>query len=161
MTPYVVQNSDTDLAAPTMGLVSVAVTGDYCVINEIATSWSAAVVSGVLSLLSSAYPEDKPAQTVARLLETANGTAGTPTRLTGYGVVQPLEALTRPLQPGRRTASSRTRPPTSSSRAPPLPSPTRTCSPAPREDAVWWGLIGGGVLVVALLLRPVLSRRRR
>ena len=82
-----------------MGLVSVAVTGDYCVINEIATSWSAAVVSGVLSLLCSAYPDDKPAQTVARLLETANGTAGTPTRLTGYGVVQPLEALTRPLKP--------------------------------------------------------------
>ena len=29
-----------------------------------------------------------------------------------------------------------------------------------RRDAVWWGLFGGGALVVALLLRPVLSRRR-
>jgi membrane-anchored mycosin MYCP len=48
VTPYVVQSSDTDLAAPTVGLISVAVTGDYCVINEVATSWSAAVVSGVL-----------------------------------------------------------------------------------------------------------------
>ena len=28
------------------------------------------------------------------------------------------------------------------------------------DDAVWWGLLGGGVLVVALLLRPVLARRR-
>jgi membrane-anchored mycosin MYCP len=29
-----------------------------------------------------------------------------------------------------------------------------------RRDAVWWGLAGGGALVIALLLRPVLARRR-
>jgi membrane-anchored mycosin MYCP len=29
-----------------------------------------------------------------------------------------------------------------------------------RRDALWWGLVAGGALVVALLLRPVLTRRR-
>ena len=30
-----------------------------------------------------------------------------------------------------------------------------------RENAVWWGLVGGGTLLLALVLRPVLARRRR
>ena len=30
-----------------------------------------------------------------------------------------------------------------------------------RKDAVWWGLLGGGVLLFAVLVRPVLARRRR
>jgi membrane-anchored mycosin MYCP len=29
-----------------------------------------------------------------------------------------------------------------------------------RDDAVWWGLVGGGVLLLALILRPMLARRR-
>jgi len=30
-----------------------------------------------------------------------------------------------------------------------------------RDRMVWWGLLGGAALVLALLLRPVLARRRR
>lgn len=159
VTPYVVQSSDTDLAAPTYGLISVAVTGAYCVIDEIATSWSAAVVSGVVSLLRSARPNDTAAQTVARLTETANGTAGTRTRLTGYGVVQPLEALDRPLAPASDGTLAYAAADTDQPRAT-APEPTEDLLASTRDDAVWWGLIGGGILVVALLLRPVLSRRR-
>ncbi|MFC5493484.1 S8 family serine peptidase [Nocardioides caricicola] len=160
-TEFVVQNSDTDLAAPTVGMVSLAVTGDYCVINEVATSWSAAVVSGLVSLLRSAYPRDTPAQTVARLLETANGTEGTRTRLTGYGVVQPLEALTRPLNPARSGELERTVVVARDTDPATAPEPPDDLLAQTRDDAVWWGLIGGGVLVVALLLRPVLARRSR
>lgn len=159
VTQFVVQNSDTDVAAPTFGLVSLAVTGDYCVIDEIATSWSAAVVSGVVSLLRSAYPKDTAAQIVARLVETANGTAGTRTRLTGHGVIQPLEALTRPLAPASDGTLAYAAADTDQPRAT-APEPTEDLLAGTRDDAVWWGLIGGGVLVVALLLRPVLSRRR-
>jgi ribonuclease HI len=36
-----------------------------------------------------------------------------------------------------------------------VPEERTTCSPRPR-DAVWWGVLGGGVLLLALLLRPVL-----
>lgn len=160
VTGEVVQSSDTDLAAPTFGLVSVAVTGDYCVIDEIATSWSAAVVSGVLALLRSADLDETPQQTVARLLETANGTAGTRTRLTGHGVIQPLEALTRPLTPAPDGTLAYTTASVDNQRAT-APEPADDLLAGPREDAVWWGLIGGGVLVVALMLRPVLARRRK
>ena len=54
-----------------------------------------------IELLMSRYPDDNPAQTTARLLGTASGTLDDPTRLTGVGVVQPLEAFTRPLRPGK------------------------------------------------------------
>ena len=30
-----------------------------------------------------------------------------------------------------------------------------------RRHAVWWGLLGGGTMLVVLLLRPVLARRPR
>ena len=30
-----------------------------------------------------------------------------------------------------------------------------------REELVWWGLVGGLALAAALVLRPVLARRRR
>jgi membrane-anchored mycosin MYCP len=156
----VLASSDTDVAAPTPRLVSVAVNGSYCVLNQVATSWSAALVSGVVSLLASAYPDDTPAQLVARLLETANGTAGTPTKLTGYGVVQPVEALTRPLSPRDDGSLDRAVVEHDAVRAAP-PEPADDLLAETREDSVWWALLGGGLLVVALLLRPVLARCRR
>jgi len=30
-----------------------------------------------------------------------------------------------------------------------------------RDRAVWWGLLGGAAIVLALMLRPILARRRR
>ncbi len=46
--------------------------------------------------------------------------------------------------------------------------PVRVTAPEPEpdplagalDDARWWGLVGGGALVVALLARPLLARRR-
>lgn len=154
----VLQNSDTAVAAPTAGLISVGVNGSYCVIDEVATSWSAAVVSGVVSMLRSAYDE-RPAQIVARLLETANGTSDTPTRATGYGVVQPVEALTRTLEPKRDGSLAHAVVQHEDVRATPPERPDDLLADV-RDDAVWWALLGGGVLVVAVLLRPVLARRR-
>lgn len=159
VTDFVLPSSDTDLAAPTYGLLSVAVNGATCVVPEVATSWSAAEVSGVLALLRAHHPDDRPAQAVARLLNTATGTTVAPTRLTGVGVVQPYQALTRPLDPRRDGAIEVT---TVEHDAVPAVAPERPGDllADTRRDAVWWGLVGGGVLVVALLLRPVLARRR-
>jgi len=159
VTQYVLQSSDTDVAAPTFGAVSVAVNGSTCVLDQIATSWSAAEVSGVVALLRSAYDE-RPAQIVARLLNTANGTTDTPTKLTGVGVVQPVEALTRPLDPSRSGRVERTVVERDDDVRATPPEPESDLLADARDDAVWWGLIGGGVLVIALLLRPVLARRR-
>ena len=157
---YVLENSHTTVAVPTAGALSYGLDGSPCVIQPIGTSWAAAEVSGVLALLAQRYPDDTDEQLVARLVNTANGTTDHPTPLTGAGVVQPLEALTRPLDPARTGAVERT---TVVERETPeavAPEPETDPLAATRHDAVWWGLIGGGILVVALLLRPVLARRR-
>ena len=94
---YVLENSATDLAAPTAGGVSYTVNGGTCVLSTPATSWAAAEVSGVLALLFAHFPGDTPAMAVNRLLATADGRPDIPNRLSGAGDVQPYDALTRPL----------------------------------------------------------------
>jgi membrane-anchored mycosin MYCP len=106
----------------------------------------------------SAY--DEPAdRTVARLFRTATGAGDVTTRLTGHGVAQPVDALQRPL-----TFDGKDRPETSETNNTVLkaqaPRPEADVLADTRDDALWWGLAGGGALVVAMLLRPVLARRR-
>lgn len=157
---YVLRNSNTTVAAPTYWGVSYAVNGEPCRIDTIATSWATAEVSGVLALLFQMFPDDTDEQVVARLVTTANGTPDDPNPVTGAGVVQPMEALTRPLAPARSGEMDRTVSVDRDGAPAVAPDPETDPLAGPREDAVWWGLIGGGVLVVALLLRPVLARRR-
>ncbi|MCW2795083.1 MAG: peptidase and in, kexin, sedolisin [Nocardioides sp.] len=156
---FVLQSSAIDIAAPTYGGVSVTPNGSTCVLNDIATSWAAAEVSGVVALLRSAYPNEDPAQIVARLLYSANGTPDRPTVQTGAGVVQPIEALVRPLDPnGHGTVASTSQEPERHLRAT-VPEPEADLLAGTRDHAVWWGLLGGGALLLALILRPVFGRR--
>jgi membrane-anchored mycosin MYCP len=156
----IVQNSATDVAVPTFDGVSYGLTGESCLLPpEGATSWAAAEVSGVLALLMSAFPKESPREILARLYRTATGPGDVTNNLTGHGVAQPVEALRRPL-----TFDDRGAPETS------LTNNTVLKAQAPRaeadvladtrRDAVWWGLAGAGALVIAMLLRPVLARRR-
>ncbi|WP_134767910.1 S8/S53 family peptidase [Nocardioides sp. 1609] len=163
--PRGVLSSAIDVAVPTYGAVAYAVNGNTCSLSGSSTSVAAAEVSGVLALLMSAYPDDTPEQTIARLESTATGGSprgdAAPDKVLGRGIVQPVNALTSPIRPSRDGAlpASGTReqavPPA------PLPVPQPDVLAGTRRDAVWWGLVGGGTLVVAMLLRPVLSRRRR
>ncbi|HET9421923.1 MAG TPA: S8 family serine peptidase [Nocardioides sp.] len=156
---FIVQNSATDIAVPTSEGVSYSLNKVSCLLPpEAATSWAAAEISGVLALLMSAY--DEPAdRTVARLFRSATGAGDVTTRLTGHGVAQPVEALERPL-----AFDDNDVPETSETNNTVLkaeaPRPEADVLADTREDAVWWGLAGGGALVVAMLLRPVLARRR-
>jgi membrane-anchored mycosin MYCP len=161
LTSYVLKNSRTDVAVPTFNAVSYGLNGRSCVLQPIATSWASAIVSGVVALLWERFPDDTPAQIVARLVNTASGTTDDPTPLAGAGVVQPYEALTRPLDPARDGTVERARTQEDDHVRATAPEPEPDVLATTRDDAVWWGLIGGGILVVALLLRPVLSRRRR
>lgn len=156
---HVLQNSATDLAAPTFGAVSLGLNGSTCLLDDVATSWAAAEVAGLAALLRSAYDDENADQIVARLTRTASGSAGDRHVLVGAGVVQPLEALTRPLSPTRRGELDPLPEQESTLPAARAPRPDADLLAGARADAVWFGLLGGGGLVLALLLRPLLARR--
>lgn len=158
---YVVRSSAIDVAVPTSGGVSYGLNGVTCLVPDAQpTSWAAAEVSGVLALLMSAYDDEPTERVVQRLYRTATGAGETTTRLLGHGIVQPVEALRRPLTFDRsgRPRGTRLDDQVGQAKAPP---PARDVLAETRHDALWWGLLGGGALVLALLLRPVLARRRR
>lgn len=157
----VVKNSRTTVAAPTYDAVSYGLNGHTCVVQPTSTAAAAGEVAGVLALLCQRFPKERPAQLVARLVNTADGTTDDPTPLTGAGVVQPYEALARPLAPSKSGKVERTVVRSGSATRATAPEPPADLLASTRENAVWWGLVGGGLLVVALMLRPVLARRRR
>ncbi len=159
-TQYVLPNTATDVAAPTYDAVSVGTNGSTCRVRQVATSYAAAEVSGVIALLCSAFPDDTPAQILTRLERTASGTTDNPTRLQGAGVVQPVEALTRPLHPDRGGAVDHTTTDQGGTPRAAAPEPDADVLADTRDRAVWWGLLGGGALLLALILRPVLARHR-
>lgn len=159
-TGAVLASTATDVTAPTVGLQTLSVTGSPCLLGDVATSWASAEVSGVLALLRSAYPKASAGQLIARLEDTASGRADVRTAFAGAGVVQADQALTRPLTlaPGGERSSVAVPAPDDSAS---VPAPQPDVLAGTRHLSVWWGLIGGGALLLALVLRPVLTRRRR
>jgi membrane-anchored mycosin MYCP len=156
----VLESSATDVAAPTAGAVSYSLRGEPCLLLDPATSYAAAEVSGVLALLQSAYDEPVAAS-VRRLLTTADGPSDVPNPLVGAGTVQAMDALTRPMDiapDGTDEGAGSVEHEPQVLSVPPEPDDLLAST---RHDAVWWGLVGGGVLLLALVLRPVLARRRR
>jgi membrane-anchored mycosin MYCP len=162
---YVVPNLDTDVAAPTWGAVSANATGQVCVVDQVATSWASAEVSGVMALLKERFPRETPRQLVARLQATTEG-AGVPEGLdgkatnpwTGAGVVQVHDALTREIRPGRQgkveTTVQEVR---AGAQAPPAPERIDLFG-TPRAILLWSGLVAGSLLALAFMLRPLLRR---
>lgn len=156
----VLQSTAIDVAAPTYGAVTTSVNGGTCVLPSIATSWAAAEVAGIVAMMRAAYPEQNAHQVLARLVQTADGSPQVRDNLTGAGRVQPDEALSRPLQPGRSgQVSTNAEEPDRNPRAvAPVPPEDRLAET--RRNAIWLGLIGGSALAIAALLRPLLARRR-
>ena len=165
---YVRPNLDTDVAAPTAGAISVNATGQVCVVPQVATSWAAAEVSGILALLRERFPRETPRQLVARLQATTEG-GGVPVAseggLTGLedpwsgaGVVQARDALTRAISPGRQGRIETTvREVGADAQAPPAPQRVDLFS-TPRAILLWSGLVAGSLLALASMLRPLLRR---
>ena len=162
---YVLPNLDTDVAAPTAGAISVNATGQVCNVAEVATSWSAAEVSGIVALLRQQFPRDTPQQLVARLQATTEGgiapqddtAAANP--WTGAGVVQAYDALTRQVRAGRQGEVEQTEAETRlDAQAPPAPAVVDLFS-TPRAILLWVGLVAGALLALAFMLRPLIRRR--
>jgi membrane-anchored mycosin MYCP len=117
------------------------------------SSFSSALVAGVAALVRAKFPDLSAHQVIRRLEATAHPPAGGHDTVVGFGVVDPVAALTWDvppgdwLAPGVQMAPLRVLPP------PPPP------DPHPRMVAI--ALVAGGAAVVAALFWTVTVRRRR
>ena len=112
------------------------------------TSFSAAYVSGVAALVRAKFPDLSAHQAINRIVQSAHNPAGGVDDHVGYGMVDPVAALTFDIPPGdRMPAGARTRVITPA--PPPLPPDHRA-----RDIAI--GVVGAvatGVLVLAIAAR--------
>lgn len=149
----VLRSSAIDLAAPGADAVSRGRNGGWCVAAPASTAWAAAQVAGVAALVWTMHPDEDATRLRTRLEQTASGNGGPSSPITGYGVVQPVEAIQRDVAEmgaERKDKVEPARPPRAEA----------DVLAGARHDAVWWGLGGGAALVVLLIVRPLLSRRR-
>jgi membrane-anchored mycosin MYCP len=154
----VVPNLDTDVAAPTVGGISINANGTRCDIEELATSWATAEVSGVLALLRSAHPRDTAKQSIARLMATTEGSEDARNPWTGAGVVQAHDALTRSLDPGRSGKIERSVLQNRNDAVAPPPPVRLDPFGSSRALLLWCGLGGGALMALAFMLRSLVRR---
>lgn len=149
------------VSAPGSGLLVLGPEGRTCGVADAATSWAVPQVAGLAALIFDAFSEEKitAAQVRTRIEATARGGYGNQA-LDGNGMIQPLAALTADLDVAR-DGTLRT-PPVVREPAEELaaPEPEDDLLAGARHSMRWWGLGAGGALVLALLMRPLLSRRR-
>jgi membrane-anchored mycosin MYCP len=115
------------------------------------TSFSAAFVSGVAALVRAKYPGLSAHQVINRILQTAHNPPRGVDNQVGYGVVDPVAALTFDVPAGERF------PPEASSRV------IRPAAPAPPQDhrARNVALIFAGVVLAVVALTSLIARARR
>ncbi|MGW0149867.1 type VII secretion-associated serine protease mycosin [Streptomyces sp. NPDC003333] len=87
-----------DVAAPGVGMVSTVPGGGQCTADG--TSFAAPYVAGVAALLKEKHPEWKAAQIATRIEETAQRPGRGPNGFIGWGVVDPVAALSDDSTPG-------------------------------------------------------------
>jgi subtilisin family serine protease len=87
-----------DVAAPGVGMVSTVPGGGQCTADG--TSFAAPYVAGVAALLKEKHPEWKASQIATRIEETAQRPGRGPNGFIGWGVVDPVAALSDDSTPG-------------------------------------------------------------
>ncbi|HUH71018.1 MAG TPA: type VII secretion-associated serine protease mycosin [Mycobacterium sp.] len=133
------------------GLINAIDGPDNTLLVPTGTSFSTAIVSGVAALVRAKYPQLSAYQVINRLIRTARAPARGVDNQVGYGVVDPVAALTWDVPDGPA------KPPQQ------LSAPLNLPKPAPRRDMVpiWVAaggltgalLIGGAVFGVAMLIK--------
>ncbi|MGC0374446.1 type VII secretion-associated serine protease mycosin [Streptomyces sp. SAI-229] len=91
-----------DVAAPGVDMISTVPRGGHC--SDNGTSFSAPYVAGVAALIKAKHPTWTGRQVVAQIEQTAERTIAGHDRLVGWGVVDPVRALTeddRPIETPR------------------------------------------------------------
>lgn len=115
------------------------------------TSFSAAFASGVAALVRARYPELSAHQVINRILQTAHHPPRGVDNHVGYGMIDPVAALTFDVAPGDRVAAS------AQSR---VVAPPR--GPAPHDHRARNMALGfAGVVAVGVLLSMLIARVRR
>lgn len=150
-----------DLAAPGADIVGLSTSGS--VINAsidedkfkpiIGSSFSAAYVSGVAALVRAKFPQLSAADVIHRLTATAHAPAGGRDNVIGYGVVDPLAALTWDVPPAPAKAPTAT--------DMPLHVPPPPPAPDPRPARVLAAQIAAGVVLVGAVLWGTTVWRRK
>ncbi|MGW1257444.1 type VII secretion-associated serine protease mycosin [Streptomyces sp. NPDC002513] len=92
-----------DVAAPGVGMVSTVPKGGQCTADG--TSFAAPYVAGVAALLKEKHPKWTAAQITTRIEETAGRPGRGPNQFIGWGVVDPVAALSDDSTPGSAPAS--------------------------------------------------------
>ncbi|MGW1073954.1 type VII secretion-associated serine protease mycosin [Streptomyces sp. NPDC002537] len=149
------------VAAPGVEMVSTVPLGGQCVDNG--TSFSAPYVAGVAALIRAKHPDWKQHQVVAQIEQTAERVTNGHDRYIGWGVVDPVRALTDDAHPLDRVTPDKPM-----SRNVKAPAPARMAageSPEQRQERLATYALGGAALLVAaiagvaVVLRDL--RRRR
>ncbi|GHA95188.1 type VII secretion-associated serine protease [Streptomyces chryseus] len=135
-----------DIAAPGVGMVSTVPKGGQCTADG--TSFAAPYVAGVAALLKEKHPKWTAAQIATRIQESAQRPGLGPNRYLGWGVVDPVAALSDDATPGTRPQED-----------PPAPAGTTDVIPmavtmgeteAEQERRVAMYVVGAGLLLVLL-----------
>ncbi|MFF7995421.1 type VII secretion-associated serine protease mycosin [Kitasatospora xanthocidica] len=137
------------VAAPGVDMLSTVPGSGQCVDNG--TSFAAPYVSGLAALLVGAHPTWRPAQVRAWIEQTAQRTKRDPDVFVGWGVVDPVKAVTKAPDVAPMTASPDA--PVQLASAPIVPRPVGLGeTQADRDGRTATYVIGGGALLVALLI---------
>ena len=115
------------------------------------TSFSAAYVSGVAALVRAKYPQLTAHQVISRILQTSHNPPRGVDNQVGYGVVDPVAALTFDVPPGDQQA------PEARTRIVTPPSPP----PPPDHRARTFAMAFAGAIAAAAVLGAAMRRARR
>ncbi|MEN4466817.1 S8 family serine peptidase [Mycolicibacterium conceptionense] len=150
-----------DLAAPGLDIVGLSTSGNVInaqVVDDkigplTGSSFAAAYVSGVAALVRAKFPQMSAPEVMHRLTATAHAPASGRDTTVGFGVVDPLAALTWNIAPSTPHMRDGTEAPL---HVPPPP-------PAPdsRPARVLAAQIGAGVVIVGAVLWAATVRRRK
>lgn len=146
----------TDVVAPS-GAITLGPLGGSCVVGASA-AYAAASVSGLAALMFAHDRETNAREVRARIVETAGGVTDASNLYAGAGTIQPWEALTREVEvgaDGRVVRSDAVPRALVEAAAPRVPADALAAS---RDEVLWWGLLGGLGIGLALLLG--VARRR-
>ncbi|MDJ0460983.1 type VII secretion-associated serine protease mycosin [Streptomyces sp. H27-C3] len=145
------------IAAPGVDMVSTVPGGGHCADNG--TSFSAPYVAGIAALIKSKHEDWTPQQIVAQIQQTAERSVDGHDRLVGWGVVDPVRALTEDDRPIDRPVAHEG---VTKAEAPTPAELHLGEAPEDRtERLATYVVVGGGVLVAAITGGAVALRDAR